>query len=134
NADSGISDIAGLEGLTVCVLRGTTTELNLTALSEARGLGINPLSFEENSQIQPAFEQGQCEGWTSDKSQLAGIRSAWPAGPEALTILDETISKEPLGPVVRDGDSQWAQVVDWVVIATILAEELGLTASNIGSA
>lgn len=133
-ADSGISEIADLEGANVCVLRGTTTELNLTALSEARGLDLNPQSFEDNPQIQPAFQQGQCEGWTSDKSQLAGIRSEWPDGPEALTILDETISKEPLGPVVRDGDSQWAQIVDWAVIATIQAEEFGLTSDNIGSA
>lgn len=116
---------------TICVLAGTTTELNLT--TRMAGISYTPQTFENNDQIQQAFIEGACDGWTSDKSQLAGVRSAWPDGPEALTILDETFSKEPLGPAVLDGDSQWAQIVDWVVIATILAEELGVTQANVGS-
>ncbi len=95
-----------------------------------------PLTFEENELLQPAFVAGQCDGWTSDKSQLAGVRSAFPeaeGGPEAVVILEETFSKEPLGPAVRDGDSQWAQVIDWVVYSTILAEELGIESGNVDS-
>jgi general L-amino acid transport system substrate-binding protein len=116
---------------TICVLAGTTTELNLT--TRMAGINYTPQTFENNDQIQQAFIEGACDGWTSDKSQLAGVRSAWPEGPEALTILDETFSKEPLGPAVLDGDSQWAQIVDWVVIMTILAEELGVTQANVDS-
>jgi general L-amino acid transport system substrate-binding protein len=125
----GITEIDELAGTAICVLSGTTTELNLT--TRMADLEYTPLTFEDNEQLQAAFTQGQCDGWTSDKSQLAGVRSAWPEGPEALTILDETFSKEPLGPVVADGDSEWAQIVDWVVIATIEAEELGIDSTNV---
>lgn len=133
-AESGVGSLEDLEGATICVLKGTTTELNLAAVFAARGVTFTPLTLDDNEAIQPRFTAGECEGWTSDKSQLAGIRSAWPeaeGGPEALTILDETMSKEPLGPVTRDGDTQWAQVVDWVVIATLQAEEFGLTQANV---
>jgi len=131
-ADSGFTSIDEMTDTTICVLSGTTTELNLT--TRMAGITYTPLTFDENPQIQAAFIEGQCDGWTSDKSQLAGVRSAWPeeqGGPEALVILDETFSKEPLGPAVLDGDSQWAQAVDWIVIATILAEELGIDSSNV---
>lgn len=132
-ADSGITDIEGLEGSAICVLSGTTTELNLA--NRMGGIAYEPLTFEDNETLQSAFLAGQCDGWTSDKSQLAGVRSNFPdaeGGPEGLVILDETFSKEPLGPVVADGDSQWAQVVDWVVIATILAEELEIDSGSVG--
>lgn len=131
-ADSGFTSIDDMTNTNICVLSGTTTELNLA--TRMAGIEHTPLTFEDNAQLQAAFVEGQCDGWTSDKSQLAGVRSAWPedqGGPEALVILDETFSKEPLGPVVRDGDSQWAQIVDWVVIATIQAEESGITSENI---
>lgn len=131
-ADSGFTSVDDMTATNICVLSGTTTELNLaTRMSE---IDHTPLTFEDNAQLQAAFVEGQCDGWTSDKSQLAGVRSAWPddqGGPEALVILDETFSKEPLGPVVRDGDSQWAQIIDWVIIVTIEAEELGITSENI---
>lgn len=133
-AESGITDIDGLSGSAICVLSGTTTELNLA--NRMGGIPYEPLTFEDNETLQSAFLAGQCDGWTSDKSQLAGVRSNFPdaeGGPEALVILDETFSKEPLGPVVADGDSQWAQVVDWTVIATILAEELGIEQGNVDS-
>jgi general L-amino acid transport system substrate-binding protein len=131
-AESGVTDIEGLANSAVCVLSGTTTELNLA--NRMAGIAYEPLTFEDNETLQSAFLAGQCDGWTSDKSQLAGVRSNFPdaeGGPEALVVLDETFSKEPLGPVVVDGDSQWAQVVDWVVIATVLAEELGIDSSNV---
>jgi general L-amino acid transport system substrate-binding protein len=132
-ADSGITSIDDMENASVCVLSGTTTELNLATRFNSAGLAYTPQTFEDNETLQSAFEADQCDGWTSDKSQLAGVRSAWPGGPEELVILEETFSKEPLGPVVVDGDTQWAQVVDWVVLSTILAEELGIDSSNVDS-
>jgi general L-amino acid transport system substrate-binding protein len=132
--DSGFTTIDDMTDTTICVLSGTTTELNLTA--RMADIPYTPLTFEDNTQIQAAFIEGQCDGWTSDKSQLAGVRSAWPedqGGPEALVILEETFSKEPLGPAVLDGDSQWAQIVDWIVLATMQAEEFGIDSTNVGT-
>ncbi|HJS72337.1 MAG TPA: amino acid ABC transporter substrate-binding protein [Acidimicrobiia bacterium] len=131
-ADSGFASIDDMTDTSICVLSGTTTELNLATRME--GIAHEPLTFDDNELLQEAFLAGQCDGWTSDKSQLSAIRSAWPedaGGPEALVILDETFSKEPLGPVVLDGDSQWAQIVDWVIIATIQAEEFGIDSTNV---
>jgi general L-amino acid transport system substrate-binding protein len=130
-SDAGFSSLDDMNGATVCVLSGTTTELNLATAFEARGLQFTPQTFSDNEALQAAFDAGQCDGWTSDKSQLAGVRSNFPEGPEALTILEETMSKEPLGPVTRDGDSQWSQIVDWVVIATMQAEEFGINQGNV---
>ncbi len=131
-ADGGFTAVDDMTDTTICVLSGTTTELNLTA--RMAEIPYTPLTFDENPQIQAAFIEGQCDGWTSDKSQLAGVRSAWPedqGGPEALVILEETFSKEPLGPAVLDGDSQWAQAVDWIVLATMQAEEFGIDSTNV---
>ncbi len=133
-ADSGVESLADLDGETICVLSGTTTELNLETVFQAEGLEYEPLAFEETDPLQEAFIQGRCGAWTSDKSQLAGIRSNWPegqGGPEALVILDETMSKEPLGPVVSDGDDDWADAVNWAVISTVAAEELGIESGNV---
>jgi len=133
-ADSGIDAIEGLDGATICVLSGTTTELNLASRFNAAGLAFEPATFAENDQLREAFIAGQCDGWTSDKSQLAGVRSTFPeaeGGPDALVILDETFSKEPLGPVVRDGDDDWFDAVNWAVLATIQAEEFGITSANL---
>ena len=130
--DSGFTSVDDMADVAVCVLSGTTTELNLA--TRFGSIPYTPQTFEDNETLQAAFIAGQCDGWTSDKSQLAGVRSNFPdaeGGPESLVILDETFSKEPLGPAVRDGDSQWAQVVDWVVIVTILAEELGIESGNV---
>jgi general L-amino acid transport system substrate-binding protein len=130
--DSGVAALEDLANTAICVLSGTTTELNLA--TRFADIPYEPLTFEDNEVLQAAFVAGQCDGWTSDKSQLAGVRSAFPeaeGGAEALVILEETFSKEPLGPAVRDGDSQWAQVIDWVVYATILAEELGIESGNV---
>ena len=133
-ADSGYSSIADMDGTTICVLSGTTTELNLATAAAAAGIDYEPLTFDGADEIQEAFIAGQCQGWTSDKSQLAGVRSAFPdseGGPEALTVLEETFSKEPLGPVVLDGDDEWASAVDWAIIAAIQAEEFGITTDNV---
>ena len=134
-ADSGYSTLADMDGTTICVLSGTTTELNLATAAAEAGISYEPLTFTEADQIQEAFTAGQCQGWTSDKSQLAGVRSAFPdseGGPDALTIMDETFSKEPLGPVVLDGDDEWADAVNWAIIATIQAEEFDVTSDNVG--
>ena len=133
-ADSGFSSIADMDGTTICVLSGTTTELNLATAASEAGIDYEPLTFTDADQIQDAFTAGQCQGWTSDKSQLAGVRSAFPAdagGPEALTVFEDAFSKEPLGPVVLDGDDEWADAVNWAVIATIQAEEFGITSDNV---
>jgi general L-amino acid transport system substrate-binding protein len=131
---AGFGSIDNMGGTNICVLRGTTTELNLATRFAASGLSYTPLTFDDPNQIQAAFAAGQCDGWTSDKSQLAGVRSAFPAdqgGPASLEIFDETFSKEPLGPAVRDGDDEWASVVNWAVLATIQAEEYGITSQNV---
>jgi general L-amino acid transport system substrate-binding protein len=133
-ADSGIGALTDMDGANVCVLSGTTTEQNLATVFNAAGLSFEALSFDEVDQIREAMLQGQCDGWTSDRSQLAGLRSAWPAaegGPEGLVIFDDIISKEPLGPAVRDGDDEWFDAVNWAVLSTIIAEELGVTSANV---
>jgi general L-amino acid transport system substrate-binding protein len=133
-ADSGYAAIDDMDGTTICVLSGTTTELNLATAAAAAGIDYEPLTFDSPDQIQDAFIAGQCQGWTSDKSQLAGIRSAFPdseGGPDALTIFEDSFSKEPLGPVVLDGDDEWAAAVDWAIIAAIQAEEFGITTANV---
>jgi general L-amino acid transport system substrate-binding protein len=133
-ADSGITGLDDMDGANVCVLSGTTTEQNLATVFNARGMTFEPLSFDEVDQIREAMLQGQCDGWTSDRSQLAGLRSAWPeseGGPDGLVIFDDIMSKEPLGPAVRDGDDEWFDAVNWAVMSTIIAEELGITSENV---
>ena len=101
-----------MDGVIVCVAQGTTTEGNAAAEAARLGLDWEVRPFEDADLIQAAFEAGQCDGWSSDTSQLTGLRSTYPAGPEALTILPEVFSKEPLAPAVADGDRQWAQAVE----------------------
>jgi general L-amino acid transport system substrate-binding protein len=133
-ADSPYQSIEDMANAAVCVLSGTTTEQNLSSRFGGAGVPYEPVPFQDVPTLQQAFTEQRCQGWTSDKSQLAGIRSAWPAdqgGPDALRILDETFSKEPLGPAVRDGDKAWFDAVNWAVIATIQAEEFGITQANV---
>lgn len=130
-SDSGFESLEDLDGVIVCVAQGTTTEGN--AASEAARLGLDweVRAFESPDLIQEAFVAGQCDGWSSDVSQLTGLRSAFPDGPDALTILPEVFSKEPLGPAVADGDTEWAQAVNWTILATIQAEEFGIDSGNV---
>jgi general L-amino acid transport system substrate-binding protein len=133
-ADSAFEALEDMQNTTICVLSGTTTELNLESQFTGRGIAYTPQPFENNDLIRAAFIEGRCDGWTTDKSGLAGLRSAWPAaegGPDALRILDVTMSKEPLGPVVRDGDQDWYDAVNWATIATFQAEEFGITTANV---
>ncbi len=133
-ADSGFDSIDDMDGTSVCVLSGTTTELNLATQFNARGLSYEPLSFDDNDTLRESFIAGQCDGWTSDRSQLAALRAAHPdadGGPDDLLILDDVMSKEPLGPAVPGGDQAWFDAVNWTVIVTIAAEEFGITSDNI---
>ncbi|HVM55338.1 MAG TPA: amino acid ABC transporter substrate-binding protein [Acidimicrobiales bacterium] len=132
-ADSPYQTVADMDGATICVASGTTTEGNVS--SEFSRLGITPaevLSFPEVDLIQEAFLAGRCDGWSSDRSQLTGLRSEYPEGEDALRILEDVFSKEPLAPAVRDGEVELAQAVQWAIFATIQAEEFGITSSNIG--
>ncbi|NQW17438.1 MAG: amino acid ABC transporter substrate-binding protein [Chloroflexi bacterium] len=135
-ADSSIQSLADLEGSTICVTGGTTTEVNLEAKLGEAGIAYTGLVFAGDAEIVEAFIAGRCDAWTADKGNLAGQRANFPAdagGPDSLRILPETLSKEPLGPVVRDGDTEWFDVVQWVVLATMAADELGVTSGNVAS-
>lgn len=129
-AELGISTLEELAGATICVTSGTTTELNLADQMAFRGVEYEPVVAAEIDTVYGTYEEGRCDAVTSDKSQLVGRRSAF-ANPDDHVILDVTMSKEPLGPVVADGDNQWGDIVEWVVYATIQAEELGITSENV---
>jgi general L-amino acid transport system substrate-binding protein len=131
-ADSGFASIDDMDGTVVCVAGGTTSEGNVATEFARRGLAVEVQSFEDVALLQEAFVAGRCDGWSSDTSQLTGLRSAYPDGPDSLVIFDDVFSKEPLAPAVADGDSRWAQAVDWAIYATIQAEELGITQANVG--
>ncbi|MDH4144995.1 MAG: amino acid ABC transporter substrate-binding protein [Acidimicrobiia bacterium] len=130
-ADSGFTKLADMSSAVVCVAKGTTTEGNAASEATRLGLSWQVQSFDSPELIQEAFQAERCDGWSSDRSQLTGLRSSYPDGAASLVILPEVFSKEPLAPAVRDGDSQWAQAVNWAVLATIQAEELGITQANV---
>ncbi len=133
-ASTGFTTLEDLADASICVLSGTTTELNLNAVFTARGIPFNPVVFEDDTQLRPAYEQGQCEAWTTDASALAAWKSTLESeGGDEQFIMSEIISKEPLGPAVADGDSKWAQAVNWSVMAAVQAWEFGLDSSSIGS-
>lgn len=125
------SSLEEMDGVVVCSAGGTTTEGDAAAESARLGLDWEIRSFPDTDLLQEAFIAGQCDGWTSDTSQLTGLRSVYPDGPDALTILPEVFSKQPLAPAVLDGDTAWAQAVNWAVMATIQAEEFGITSANV---
>ena len=130
NADGGIATLADVADASICVLTGTTTLLNLNAVLGDLGIPFTAVTFESNDELNPAFQAGQCEVWTSDASQLAAFAATMDI---ETVILPEIISKEPLGPVVADGDTEWAQVVNWATMATIQAWEFGINSGNIDS-
>lgn len=131
-SDLGLSTLAELDGATICVQSGTTTELNITDAFRAAGLTFEPLVFAEIDPTYAAYDEGRCDAVTSDRSQLAARRTTF-ADPAAHVILEEVLSKEPLGPVVPVGDPQWFDIVKWTVFATMEAEELGITSENVAS-
>jgi len=128
--DSGITSAMDLKGATVCVLTGTTTELNLADFSRANNLNIKPVTFEDSNVRNDTYLQGGCDALTNDKSGLASNKAAFP-NPGDHTVLPETISKEPLAPAVRQGDAQWFDIVKWTVYTLINAEEHGITKANV---
>ncbi len=127
----GVKSAKELSGATVCVQTGTTTELNLADYFRANNMPFRPVTIEKYEEVTQAFLAGRCDALTSDKSQLASIRSNDTPNPADFVILPETISKEPLTPSVRQGDDQWFDIVKWVQFATIEAEERGITAKNV---
>jgi general L-amino acid transport system substrate-binding protein len=126
----GIGSIDDTEGATFCSTTGTTTEKNVADAMDARGFDWTLIGVEDASSGIAAFEEGQCDILTSDKSQLASLRST-SQDPSAYEILGDTLSKEPLGPMYLGNDSQWGDVVNWSVYATYQAEEFGLTSENV---
>lgn len=125
----GVKSAKELSGATVCVQAGTTTELNLADYFRTNNLEFKPVVYDTSVQTREGFDGGSCDVLTSDKSQLAAIRTEL-KDPSGATILPETISKEPLGPAVRQGDDQWANIVRWTLFALINADELGVTSAN----
>jgi general L-amino acid transport system substrate-binding protein len=126
----GLKSARELDGATVCVLPGTTTELNVADYFRANGMKMKPVVIESTPELRAAFFAGRCDVLTSDASQLASTRSIAPK-PDDYEILPEIISKEPLCPAVRHGDDQWYDIVNFSVLAMIAAEELGVTSKNV---
>lgn len=126
----GVKSAKELDGAAVCVLPGTTTELNVADYFRSNGMQMKPVVIENTSELAKAFFAGRCDCLTSDVSQLAGTRAVAP-NPDDYVILPEIISKEPLAPAVRHGDDQWYDIVNFSVLAMIEAEELGITSQNV---
>ncbi len=126
-----VSSIDDLDGATICVTAGTTTELNLADYFQQQGLDFEPLTLEDYDQIFRAFRTNRCDAVTGDRSALAGLAPTWSEDIGELTILEDVMSKEPLTPGVLEGDADWADVVFWTVNGIILAEELGVTQGNV---
>lgn len=130
--DSGITTLENLKGQSICVESGTTTELNMT--DKMREIGLDGqyqlVKFQDANAAYAAYAEGRCQAMTSDKSQLAARRTTLP-NPDNHTILEPTLSKEPLGPVTINNDSQWFDAVKWITYSLIQAEEFGITQANL---
>jgi general L-amino acid transport system substrate-binding protein len=127
---SGIESLADLEGRSICVQSGTTTELNLADTMAALDIEYTPVIFETADQAIAAYDSNQCESYTTDKSGLISRKTTL-QDPEGSVILDVTISKEPLGPAVLHGDDAWFDAVKWITFGTFFAEEYGITSENV---
>ena len=128
--DLGVSSAKELDGATVCIQTGTTTELNLADFFKSNNISYTPVTVGDDTQAQRQYETGACDAFTTDASGLASTRAAM-ADPGNHIILPEIISKEPLGPVVRHGDNNWGDVVRWTFNALLIAEEKGITKANL---
>jgi len=126
----GVKSALELDGASVCVLPGTTTEMNVADYFRRNNMKMNPVVIENTAELAKTFFAGRCDCLTSDASQLAGTRAVAP-NPDGYIILPEIISKEPLAPAVRHGDDQWKDIVNFSVLAMINAEELGITSKNV---
>lgn len=129
-ADSGLAALEDLAGGTICVQTGTTTELNLADVMASLGVSYTPAVFEDADATFAAYSEGRCDAVTTDKSGLVARRAIL-SDPSAHTILDVTMSKEPLGPMVRHGDDQWFDIAQWTVFTLIAGEEFGITSANV---
>jgi len=132
-ASLGIKSAKELDGATVCIQAGTTTEMNLADYFRSNGMKFKAITFDTNEQVDNAFFSGRCDILTTDQSGLYAARTKV-ADPSKYVILPEIISKEPLGPVVRQGDDQWFNAVKWILNAVITAEEKGITSKNVDDA
>ncbi len=130
-ADLGVTSALELDGASVCIQTGTTTELNLADFFRANGMSYEPVNIETNEEGLASYSGNRCDVYTTDASGLASTRAALD-DPSAHIILPEIISKEPLGGATRHGDDEWSDIAKWVVNAIIIAEELGITKDNIG--
>ncbi len=126
----GVSSAKELDGATICIQTGTTTELNLADFFKANNISYTPVTVGDDSEAQRQYTAGACDAYTTDASGLAATRATM-ADAENHIILPEIISKEPLGPAVRHGDNNWGDIVRWTTYALIAAEEKGITAANI---
>ncbi len=126
----GVKSALELGGAAVCIQSGTTSEMNLADYFKVNNMKYEAVVFDTHDATLKAFENGRCDVLTSDQSQLYGLRTHLP-NPEDAFVLPEVISKEPLGPVVRQGDDAWFNIVKWTFNAMIEAEELGITSANI---
>ncbi|HZB91647.1 MAG TPA: amino acid ABC transporter substrate-binding protein [Stellaceae bacterium] len=127
----GVKSAKELNGATICVQPGTTTELNLADYFRTNHMTFKPLVIEKLDEVENAFFSGRCDAYTTDRSGLAGTRAAKAPNPDDYVILPEVISKEPLAPAVRHGDDEWFDIVRWTVFAMIEAEEKGITSANV---
>ncbi len=127
---SGAKAAKDLDGASICVASGSTSELNLADWAHANNLKINPVVFERTEEGRDAYNAGRCDAYSTDSSQLAAIATRT-KDPENQVILPDIISKEPLGPAVRQGDDQWYEIVKWTLNALIEAEEQGVTQANV---
>jgi general L-amino acid transport system substrate-binding protein len=130
NKKLGVSSAKELDGATVCIQAGTTTELNLSDYFRANNLKYTPITYDTSDESAKSVEAGRCDVLTSDQSQLYAQRIKL-ADPESYVVLPEVISKEPLGPVVRQGDDEWFNMVRWSLFAMVNAEELGVDSKNV---
>jgi len=127
----GVKSAKELNGATICVQPGTTTELNLADYFRSNKMEYKPVVIEKLDEVVAAFFSGRCDAFTTDSSALAATRIGRASNPDDYVILPERISKEPLAPVVRHGDNQWHDIVDWVIFAMMEAEEKGITQKNV---
>jgi general L-amino acid transport system substrate-binding protein len=130
NKKLGVKAAKELNGATVCVQTGTTTELNLADFFRANKLEYKPVVFEKADEAVAAYDSGRCDVYTTDASSLYAQRTKM-KNPADNIVLPDIISKEPLGPVVRQGDVQWFTLVKWVYYGLLNAEELGVTQNNV---
>jgi general L-amino acid transport system substrate-binding protein len=126
----GIKSVNDLKGATICAAQGTTTELNISDYFRQHKLTYKIVTFNGTDATRLAYDEGRCDAWSNDRGSLASRGQALKSPSEHI-ILPETISKEPVGPVVRDSDVKWTHLVRWISFATISGEELGLTSKNI---